>query len=124
WRSLMDLGIQDVSQAAGGARSADYSLLPSQDAEAGVDTVLVSLAKDEALDRLRGQVAEAGGSIGGFTPNCIAIYNAYLKCGPVEQDAVVCLANLGHETIDIALVKGTDLLFARNLSGGGHRLPH
>jgi Tfp pilus assembly PilM family ATPase len=118
-RNLMDLEIQDLSQQAGGALSADYNLLPSQDAEAGVDTVLLALAKDEALDRLRGQVAEAGGSIGGFTPNCIAIYNAYLKCGPVEQDAVVCLANLGHETIDIALVKGTDLLFARNLSGGG-----
>jgi Tfp pilus assembly PilM family ATPase len=118
-KNLMELEIQDLSQQSGGSLSADYNLLPTQDAEAGVDTVLLALAKDDALDRLRSVIAEAKGTVSGYTPNCIALYNAYLKCGPVEQDAVVCLANLGHETIDIALVKGTDLLFARNLSGGG-----
>lgn len=118
-KNLMDLEIQDLAQQSGGALSADYNLLPPQDEEAGVDTVLLALAKDDALERLRGETKAAGGSVAAFTPNCIALYNAYLKCGPVEPDAVVCLANLGHETIDIALVKGTDLLFARNLSGGG-----
>src|SRR5687768_11470184 len=39
-RNLMDLEIQDLSQQSGGALSADYNLLPSQDPEAGVDTVL------------------------------------------------------------------------------------
>lgn len=118
-RNLMDLEIQDLAQQSGGSLSADYNLLPPQDPEAGIDTVLLALAKDEALERLGGFAKQAGGSVDGFTPNCIALYNAYLKCGPVEEDAVVCLANLGHETIDIALVKGVDLLFARNLSGGG-----
>jgi type IV pilus assembly protein PilM len=118
-RNLMDLEIQDLAQQSGGALSADFNLLPSQDPEAGTDTVLLALAREEALDKLQAQLAEAGGSATGFTPNCIAIYNAYLRAGPVEQDAVVCLANIGHETLDIALVKGVDLLFARNLSGGG-----
>lgn len=118
-KNLMDLEIQDLAQQSGGALSADYNLLPTLDAEAGVDTVLLALARDEALDRMAAQVAEAGGSVAAFTPNCIALYNAYLKCGPVEEDVVVCLANVGHETIDLALVKGQDLLFARNLSGGG-----
>ncbi|MEY4673169.1 MAG: Type pilus biosis protein PilM [Planctomycetota bacterium] len=118
-RNLMDLEIQDLAQQSGGTLSADYNLLPPQDPEAGVDTVLLALAKDESLERLGSFAKEAGGSVDGFTPNCVALYNAYLKCGPVEEDAVVCLANLGHETIDIALVKGVDLLFARNLSGGG-----
>jgi len=31
---------------------------------------------------------------------------------------VVALVNIGHETIDLAIVKGTDLLFARNLTSG------
>lgn len=118
-RNLMDLEIQDLAQQSGGSLSADYNLLPPQDPEAGIDTVLLALAKDEALERLGAFAKQAGGSVDGFTPNCIALYNAYLKCGPVEEDAVVCLANIGHETIDIALVKGVDLLFARNLSGGG-----
>jgi Tfp pilus assembly PilM family ATPase len=118
-RNLMDLEIQDLSQQSGGTLSADYNLLPSQDPEAGVDTVLLALAKDDALDRIQTVLREADGSADGFVPNCIALYNAWLKCGPVEEDTVVCLANVGHETIDIALVKGQDLLFARNLSGGG-----
>jgi type IV pilus assembly protein PilM len=117
-RNLMDLEIQDLAQQSGGTLSADYNLLPVQDAEAGVETILLALAKDEALDRLQAEVRAAGGSVAAFVPNCTALYNAYLKCGPVEPDAVVCLANIGHETIDVALVKGTDLLFARNLSGG------
>ncbi len=117
-RNLMDLEIQDLSQQSGGTLSADYNLLPAQDPEAGVETVLLALAKDEALDRLQAEIVDGGGSVAAFVPNCTSLFNAYLKCGPVETDAVVCLANIGHETIDIALVKGTDLLFARNLSGG------
>ena len=117
-RNLMDLEIQDLAQQSGGALSADYNLLPAQDPEAGVDTVLLALAKDEALDRLTGEVAGAGGSVAAFVPNCTALYNAFLKCGPVEADAVVCLVNIGHGTIDLAIVKGTDLLFARNLGTG------
>ncbi|MBL9078615.1 MAG: pilus assembly protein PilM [Planctomycetes bacterium] len=117
-RNLMDLEIQDLAQQSGGTLSADYNLLPAQDEEAGVETVLLALAKDDALERLQGEVEGGGGSVAAFVPNCTALYNAFLKCGPVEADAVVCLANIGQETIDIALVKGTDLLFARNLSGG------
>jgi len=118
-RNLMDLEIQDLAQQSGGALAADFNLLPTQDPEAGTDTVLLALAREEALEKLQEQVQQAGGQASGFTPNCIALYNAYLRAGPVEQDAVVCLANIGHETLDIALVKGVDLLFARNLSGGG-----
>ena len=117
-RNLMDLEIQDMAQQSGGALSADYNLLPSQDAEAGVDTVLLALAKDDALARQQDELKAAGGSVGAFVPNCTALYNAFLKCGPVDADAVVCLVNIGHQTMDLAIVKGTDLLFARNLSTG------
>ena len=113
----MDLEIQDLSQQSGGALSADYNLLPIEE-ESGSDTVLLALAKDEALERLQGEVAAGGGAVTAFVPNCTALYNAYLKCGPVDADAVVALVNIGHETIDLAIVRGTDLLFARNLTSG------
>jgi type IV pilus assembly protein PilM len=121
-RNLMALEIQDLAQQSGGALSADYNLLPAQDPEAGVETVLLALAKDEALDRLQAEVKRAGGSVAAFVPNCTALYNAYLKCGPVDADTVACLVNIGHQTIDLAIVKGTDLLFARNLSSGSKAL--
>ena len=117
-KNLMELEIQDLAQQSGGALSADYNLLPIQDDEAGVDTVLLALAKDEALERLQQDVTAGGGSVAAFVPNCTALYNAYLKCGPVEADAVVALVNVGHQTIDLAIVRGTDLLFARNLTSG------
>lgn len=116
-RNLMDLEIQDLAQQSGGDLSADYNLLPIED-ESGSDTVLLALAKNEGLDRMQGQVASAGGAVTAFSPNCTALYNAFLKCGPVEEDAVVALVNIGHETIDLAIVRGTDLLFARNLTSG------
>jgi len=68
-RNLMDLEIQDLAQQSGGSLSADYNLLPPQDPEAGIDTVLLALAKDEALERLGGFAKQAGGSVDGFTPN-------------------------------------------------------
>ena len=117
-RNLMDLEIQDLAQQSGGELSADYNLLPIEDEDGSVDTVLLALAKDEGLERLQGEIAAGGGSVAAFVPNCTALYNAYLKCGPVDADAVVALVNIGHETIDLAIVRGTDLLFARNLTSG------
>ena len=116
-RNLMDLEIEDLAQQSGGALSADYNLLPIED-ESGSDTVLLALAKDDALERLQDQVSNGGGTVCAFVPNCTALYNAYLKCGPVDADAVVALVNIGHETMDLAIVRGTDLMFVRNLTSG------
>jgi type IV pilus assembly protein PilM len=118
-KNLMELEIQDMASQSGGSLSADYNLLPVTDEESGMETVLMALARDEALERCVQLVAAGGGTVAAHVPNCIAIYNAYLRCGDVEPDAVVCVANLGRETTDIALVRGGDLLFARNLTGGG-----
>ena len=118
-RNLMDLEIQDLQTQSQGALSADYNLLPVADEDAGMDTILLALARDEALERVSGRIEQAGGKVVGHIPNCIALYNAYLRCAAIDdEDAVVCLANIGHETVDIALVRGQDLLVARNMSGG------
>ncbi len=118
-RNLMDLEIQDMSGQTGGALSADYNLLPIEDEEGGTDTVLLAFARDEALERVAGEVQEAGGSVAAHVPNCVALYNAYLRCGPVDEDTTVCLVNIGRETVDLAIVRGVDLVFVRNLANGG-----
>ncbi|MCC6784416.1 MAG: pilus assembly protein PilM [Planctomycetes bacterium] len=118
-RNLMELEIQDMATQTGGALSADYNLMPVADEEGGTETVLLAFARDEALERAAGAAAGAGGSIDAHVPNCIALYNAFVRCGPVEEDATVCIVSLGRETIDLAISKGVDLLFVRNLSSGG-----
>lgn len=118
-RSLMELEIQDIASQSGGGLSADYNLLPKGEDGAEMDTVLMALARNDALDRVAAEVSAAGGSIAGHIPNCVALYNAYLRTAPIEDEAeVVCLANIGSETTDIVLMRGQDLLFARNLSSG------
>lgn len=118
-RSLMELEIQDISGQSGGELSADYNLLPISDEESGMDTVLMSLARNDALDRVSSVVTAARGTVAAHVPNCVALYNAYLRTAPIEdEEQVVCLANIGRDTTDIALLKGQDLLFARNLSSG------
>ncbi len=116
--NLIDLEIQDLSGQSGGQLSADYNLLPIED-EGGMDTILLALARDEGLDEQNATISGAGGSIAGHVPNCIGLYNAYLRCGQIDEDETVCLVNIGHETTDIAIVKGSDLLFVRNLASGG-----
>ena len=118
-RNLMALEIEDLANQSGDALSADFNLLPVVGEEVDGETVLMALAREEALDAVAAQVGAAGGSVSAHVPNCIAIYNAYLRTYPTEEEEVVCIANLGHETADIALAKGQDLLFARNLSQGG-----
>ncbi len=119
-RNLMDLELQDLQGQSGGDLSADYNLLPVRDEEAGVDTVLMALARNDGLARIADLVEGAGGSVEAHVPTCIAIYNAFVKCGPVvEEDQVSAVVAIGRDTMDVALLRGTDLMFARNLSSGG-----
>lgn len=120
-KNLMDLELQDLQGQSGGELSADYNLLPTRaDDDSGMDTVLMALARNDALARATELVQTAGGSIEAHVPTCIALYNAFLKCGPaVEEDEVTALVGIGHDSMDVTLIRGTDLLFARNLGSGG-----
>ncbi len=120
-KNLMELELQDLQGQSGGELSADYNLLPVRaDDDSGMDTVLMALARNEAIERATELVQGAGGSIDAHVPTCVALYNAFLKCGPaVEEDQVTALVGIGRDSMDVTLVRGTDLLFARNLGSGG-----
>lgn len=62
-------------------------------------------------------LAGLGGSIDAFSPCALALYNAWTHFGVIEDETVL-LANIGHDNLDVILVRGPDLLFARNLTGG------
>jgi Tfp pilus assembly PilM family ATPase len=117
-KNLMDLEIQELAKQAGGDLAADYNLLPAPQDDSGTDTVLMSLAKEAALEERKALVEDTGGSVEAYTPNCIALYNAFLKCGEVTEDEVAMVASIGQETMDLVVVRGADLIFARNVSLG------
>lgn len=117
-RNLMKFEIDELSQQAGGNLASDFNLLPIPPSVTGDDTVLVALARNESLEGTVAALKGTGGSVGSFTPNAVALYDAFLKLGSVGEDGVL-LANIGEENTDVAIVLGPDLAYARNISGGG-----
>ncbi|MCB9918505.1 MAG: pilus assembly protein PilM [Planctomycetes bacterium] len=115
---LMEFEVDEISGQAGGSLSADYNLLPIANEMTGEDTVLLALAKDSHLAEQARAVESRKGSVEAYVPNAIALYNAFLTLGPVSADDVTLVAWIGETAIDIALLQGANLLFARNVSGG------
>lgn len=116
-KNLVQLEIEDLGSQSGGEIAADFNLLPVPTDFSGEDTVLLALVKEGAL-RPYLEAQSSAFRVGAFTPSAVALYNAYLKLGKPGSDAVL-LANIGAENVDVALVMGSDLYFARNISGGG-----
>ncbi|PIE22709.1 MAG: hypothetical protein CSA62_10980 [Planctomycetota bacterium] len=114
---LMEFEVEGIAQQAGGKLSYDYNLLPVQNEMTGEDTVLLALAKSDALDGLIAKAATAKGRVQAFTPNAIAAYNCFLQFGHIS-DEVTLIAWMGESSIDLALLRGASLLFARNVTGG------
>jgi type IV pilus assembly protein PilM len=117
-RMLMDFEVKDMAESAGDALTADYNILRSTDD--GDDVVLVSLVKSTLLDRrLRALEDGAKIKVHATTPNSIALYNAYLAFGDRHDGAATVLVDIGDQNVEVAVEKDGELLFARNLSGGG-----
>jgi Tfp pilus assembly PilM family ATPase len=114
---LMRFEVEEVGGQSGAEVASDYNVLPELPELESEDVVLLAMARESLLaEHLEGLV-DAGGKLDAFTPNSIALYNAWLRFGVVQDDTVL-LANVEHESIDVVLVRGADLLFARNLAGG------
>lgn len=120
WRLklLMQFEINEVSGQSGGEVAADYRKL-SLPVEADEDTVLVALARDQYLHPRLAAATSAGIKAGGGCPNSVALFNAFLVHGSWEEGETTFLVNIGRDNIDMALQRDGELLFARNMAGGG-----
>lgn len=115
WRleRLMEFEAREISSRSGAELASSYNLLPVPKELDEDDTMLLGLVREDLLEgqaeRLRGIEVES------FTPNAIALYNAWLAVGD-HQPKTTLIAHLGAGTLDLALVRGSDLYFARSLT--------
>ncbi|MEE8466900.1 MAG: pilus assembly protein PilM [Planctomycetota bacterium] len=116
-RNLMRFEVSEIGDQSGSEVASDFNLLPELPEIEGEDVVLLALAREALLASHTQGLKSVGGTLDSFSPSAVALYNAFLRYG-VVQDETVLLANIGHDNIDAVITRGPDLLFARNLSGG------
>ena len=116
-RKLMMFEAAEVGGQSDAAVASDFNVLPEIPEIEGEDVVMLCMARESLLTRHMEGLASIGGQLDAFTPNAVALYNAFLHYGVVMDDTVL-VANIGRENIDVILMRGTDLLFARNMNGG------
>jgi type IV pilus assembly protein PilM len=116
-RKLMRFEVDEVGGQSGSEVASDFNVLPALPEIEGEDVVLLALARESLLEDHVAGLSSLGGTPDAFSPCALALYNAWTRYGVVEEETVL-LANIGHENLDVILVRGADLLFARNLTGG------
>lgn len=115
WRleRLMDFEIREIEGRSGSSMASSYNLLPVPKGLDDEDTMLLSLVREDLLEETMSGMPSI--AVKAFSPNAIALYNCYLALGDHELSTTL-IASLGKGTLDLALVNGTDLYFARSVS--------
>lgn len=123
WRleRLMDFEIREVEGRSGSSLASSYNLLPVPKGLDDEDTMLLSLVREDLLESTMDDLG--GLSVKAFTPNAIALYNAYLVFGDHDPSTTL-IASVGNGTLDLALVSGTDLYFARSVTTSLEKRDH
>jgi len=120
WRLklLMQFEINEVSGQSGGEVAADYRRVQLP-VESDEQTVLVALARNTYLQPMLQAARGAGMKAGGGCPNSVAVFNAFLALAEWQEGQTTFVVNIGRDNIDMAIQRDGELLFARNMSGGG-----
>jgi len=116
-RRLMRFETDEIGGQSEAEVASDFNVLPEMPEIEGEDVVLLALARETLLSEHQAGMDEVGGKLDAFMPSALGLYNAFLRYGVIEDETVL-LADIGHENLNVVLVRGADLVFARNLSGG------
>jgi len=116
-RRLMRFETEEIGGQSDAAVASDFNVLPEMPEIEGEDVVLLALARESLLEEHLGALGVAGAALEAFSPSALGLYNAFLRYGVIEEETVL-LADIGHENLNVVLVRGPDLVFARNLTGG------
>jgi len=114
---LMQFEIADIAEQSGDELSAGFNLLGGASAWEDEDLVLLALVREALIEQRAEELAPAKVTVQAFTPNAIGLYNAAAATDGGE--GTVLVAALRGANTDVALLDDGELVFARNLSGGG-----
>ncbi|MCA9321205.1 MAG: pilus assembly protein PilM [Planctomycetes bacterium] len=117
-RMLMDFEVADMASSSGDPLTADYNLVHTGN-ESGDEMVLVGLVKSHFLEARNRALGAAGVVPQATTPNCISLFNAFINFGELHDGEYTFLLDIGDQNLEMAIQRDGELLFARNLSGGG-----
>ena len=116
-KELMAYEVDDIAEQSGDALVADFELLGGLAAMGDEDLVLLALVRDSLVQERNAELSAAGLSVSCFTPNAVALHNAVVATDGGE--GTVLAASLRGRNTDVALIQDGELVFARNLTGGG-----
>jgi type IV pilus assembly protein PilM len=116
-RELMGFEIEDIAEQSGDELSADFNMLTGATLHSEDEMVLLALVRDSLIAERSAELGGAGVKVAAFTPNAIALHNAVLATDGGE--GTVMVVSLAGRNTDIALIQDGELLYARNLGGGG-----
>ncbi|MBI4712263.1 MAG: pilus assembly protein PilM, partial [Planctomycetes bacterium] len=84
--------------------------------------VLVGLAKNTYIDDEIRYLKDIGIGLDDICPKVLALSNVLRVGGRVGQSETVLLIDIGAENSEVVIQQGKNLLFARNMTGGGNLL--
>jgi len=115
---IMDYEIGELAGKSAEAVSSDYKVLNIA-REASEDfTVMVAMSKDQYVKESMDSLRKAGMGVADILPTPLAVYNTAIGLGLYEEDKTMLVVDIGATNVDIAIMKGRDLLFARSIGRG------
>lgn len=102
--------------------AADFKLLdlPNTDAEF---TILIGMAKEEVIDRRRRVLDSVGIKMEDITLGCLPLFHSFVYSKAAELDSMngpCAVVNIGAEKMELVVLYGRKLYFARSLTPGGN----
>ena len=106
-------------EGEGPAVTHDWRILNVPTGLKGDLVIMAGLAKNEYLFGTHGALKAAGVAVKRMTPSAFGLVQAYLKTQKLPENETIVLVDVGHETLEVAILEGESIYFARSGPGGG-----
>lgn len=120
---IMQYEVESVSERMGESVASDFKQLPAI-RDDGERTVLLGLAREDALSETLEALEAEGIVVANAVPSSLAVFGAWEMVATkadldAPEDDLVLIVDLGRSILDVALVLNNRLIFARSTTFGG-----